>query len=279
MTNTCVIGWPITHSRSPLIHNYWRKHYGVAGTYDKRAVPPDQLPAFIADMTLNGLIGCNVTIPHKENILPLVASVDPLATTLNAANTLYFRDGKIYATSTDGEGFGNNLKHHAPHLTLAGATVAVLGAGGSAKAIIGYLRSQAISKIMVANRSPEKIDQLRQLFGMTVSAFDPSSDPSQLGQCDLLVNTTSLGMTGQPRHTISLDALPSHAVVADIVYAPLITDLLRQAERRGLAIVPGLGMLLHQAVGGFELWHGVRPDVTEALTRLVTADLQSNATS
>ena len=273
MSNTCVIGWPISHSRSPIIHNYWRRQHNIQGTYEKCVVAPDQLTNFIANLATSKYIGCNVTIPHKEAVIGLVKHLDPNALTLGAANTVYLRNGEVHATSTDGFGFVENLKHHAPSFKISNSNVVLLGAGGSAKSIIGALLQQGAKTISVINRSPAKIDNLFLQFGPKIFICNETNKTDSLSGCDLIVNTTSLGMAGQPPLTIFLDALHPKAVVADIVYAPLVTEFLQRAERRGHCIVPGLGMLLHQAVGGFELWHGVKPEVTAELFALVEADL------
>lgn len=276
MSDTCVIGWPIEHSRSPIIHNYWRTIHNISGTYDKVAVRPEDLAAFIQQLPRSKYIGCNVTIPHKESIIPLVNRVDADTLRLGAANTIYLRNGQTTATSTDGFGFVANLNHHAPNLNINGATIIVLGAGGSAKSIIGALIAGGAKAIWIVNRSLDKAEKLSAQFGNRINAMRANDAEPTFQSCDLLINATSLGMIGQPQQTISFDQLQRSAVVADIVYAPLVTSFLQDAERRGHLIVPGLGMLLHQAVGGFELWHGVKPRVTKELFALVEANLNQS---
>lgn len=275
MTDTCVIGWPISHSRSPLIHNYWRTYHDIPGTYEKYPVEPEALADFIKALPTSKYIGCNVTIPHKETVVRSVDSLDQIAINIGAANTVFIRQGKTHATSTDAIGFIENLKQNVPNFRFIGKTVTILGAGGSAKSLIAGLLAENVSTIKIYNRTAEKSAALTAQFGPKIQPILPGNITTELNHCDLLINTTSLGMVGQPPLTIDIDSLKSTAVVADIVYAPLVTDFLRRAERRGHTIVPGLGMLLHQAVGGFELWHGVKPKVTSALFALVEADLQN----
>jgi shikimate dehydrogenase len=273
MIRACVIGWPISHSRSPLIHGYWLKKYGIDGAYEKKAVEPENLENFLNTLSAQGYAGCNVTIPHKEAAFK-IARPDALAEELGAANTLYLRDGVLHATSTDGEGFIASLKADAPDLALRGKSALVLGAGGAARALLQALLQQGVERIDLANRTPERAEELARHFGPRVKplAWEKINDAME-GQA-LLVNTTSLGMKGQPPLVITLDKLPRTATVADIVYVPLKTPLLKSAADRGNPISGGLGMLLHQAVRGFELWFGLRPEVTDELRALVEADVE-----
>jgi shikimate dehydrogenase len=271
MIKSCVIGWPISHSRSPMIHGYWLKQLGITGSYERVAVEPQNLSAFIKNLTINNYAGCNVTIPHKEAAMSAVDIVDESVKKIGALNTIYVRNGMTHATSTDGEGFYQNLKSHCPDFHFKGKNIAILGAGGSAKAIIERLLRAEVRNITVANRTLSRAQELQLIFGPKILPIIP--DLLDLSVCDVLINTTSQGMAGQPDLNIELAALPNHAIVADIVYVPLKTQLLKQAEARGLSTVPGLGMLLHQAVRGFELWYGVKPEVTDELYNLIAKDI------
>lgn len=273
MKKACVIGWPISHSRSPLIHNYWLKQYGISGRYDRVAVKPEELQDFMATLIANGLEGCNVTIPHKEAAFKLVTPADETTRRLGVVNTVFHHDGNLFGTSTDGEGFLNNAIQTVPELALANSCITILGAGGAAMAIIGALLDAGCGEIRLLNRTRERAELLRTKFSQRIVPIDWERRDNALQDCDLLVNTTALGMTGQQPLQINLAKLNETAVVADIVYSPLETDLLRQARERGNRTVGGLGMLLHQAVRGFELWFGIRPRVTKELYDIVAADV------
>jgi shikimate dehydrogenase len=269
----CVIGWPISHSRSPLIHGYWLKRYGIDGIYERIAVPPAELSAFLSSLADKGYAGCNVTLPHKEGAFRVVRIADDATLRLHVVNTVYHRDGELWGTSTDGEGFLANLTAHVPHWRAENQTVVILGAGGAARAIIGALLDAGSRRLLVANRTLARADELRRDFGSRVEPHDWRDVRKLLEDADLLVNSTSLGMTGQPPLELDLTRLPRSAIVTDIVYAPLETDLLVRSRARGNIVVPGLGMLLHQAVRGFELWFGRRPEVTPELHDLVARDI------
>lgn len=273
MTKACVIGWPISHSRSPLIHGYWLKRYGLEGSYTRQPVEPSALTAFISGLGNSGYAGCNVTIPHKEAVFNLVKPADETTMRLGAVNTVYLREGQVLGTNTDGEGFINSLSQVAPQLRIANQRAVVLGAGGASLAVVNAILVQGAAEVAVANRTREKAEQLRIRFGPRVVPIDWDELADQIGESSLLVNTTSLGMNGQPELSIDLSRLPRDAVVTDIVYTPLRTRLLLDAENRGNTIVEGLGMLLHQAVRGFSLWFGVTPEVTEVLHDLVARDI------
>jgi shikimate dehydrogenase len=269
----CVIGWPIGHSRSPLIHNYWIERHGLDAVYRREAVAPEAFADFIGRLAEQGYVGANVTIPHKEKALAL-SEPDDRAQAVGAANTLWYDRGHLYSTNTDVEGFTANLDVAVPGWELRAAEAAVvLGAGGSARAVICGLIERGIRKIHVVNRTPERSEALRARFGLVVEPVNWPALSHVLTRAGLLVNCTSLGMIGQPPLSIDLGRLPAHAVVADLVYAPLETALLAAARARGLATADGLGMLLHQAVRGFQLWFGVRPEVTAELRALIEADL------
>ena len=273
MKKACVIGWPISHSRSPLIHGYWLKQYGIDGSYTRQPVEPAALASFLSSLETNGYAGCNVTIPHKENAFNLITPADQSTERLGAVNTVFLRDGKTLGTNTDGEGFINSLLKSAPDLILNNSRVAVLGAGGASLAVVNAILEQGAHEVAIFNRTIEKAEQLRARFGQRVKplAWDKTAD--QISDCSLLVNTTSLGMKGQPELVIDLSRLCMSAVVTDIVYTPLRTQLLEQASRRGNRVVEGLGMLLYQAVRGFSLWFGVTPVVTPELYDLVARDI------
>jgi len=267
----CLIGWPAAHSRSPLIHHYWLRTLGIAGGYVIEAVPPDEFKDFIFRLSLRGFAGANVTMPHKERALAL-SKPDARARAVGAANTLWFENGELCSTNTDVEGFINNLDACVDGWDRAEDAL-VLGAGGAAHAVLFGLLERGIKRVHLANRTVERARALADQFGASVSpvAWDALSD--LLPRAGLLVNTTSLGMKGQPPLELDVGRLPSHAVVADLVYVPLDTPLLAAARAHGLRTADGLGMLLHQAVRGFELWFGRRPEVTAELRALVEADL------
>lgn len=273
MKRACVIGWPISHSRSPLIHRHWLKTLGLPGDYSKIAVAPENLADFIAKLERNGLAGCNVTLPHKEAVFALVTVADEDTARLGTVNTVFLRNGVAHGTNTDRQGFLSSLHAGAPDLDLRNRKVVVLGAGGAAMAVTGALLSTGVTEIAIVNRSAERAADLCRRFGAGVSPVPWHSRNDALTGASLLVNTTSLGMTGQPKLELNISRLPQDAVVADIVYTPLVTPLLVEAAQRGNVIVPGLGMLLHQAVRGFELWFGVRPTVTDELYDLVATDV------
>jgi shikimate dehydrogenase len=267
----CLIGWPAAHSRSPLIHHYWLRTLGIEGGYVIEAVPPDEFKDFLFRLSHRGFVGANVTIPHKERALAL-SKPDERARAVGAANTLWYQDGELCSTNTDVEGFIDNLNSSAPGWETAEDAL-VLGAGGSARAVVFGLLERGVKRVHLANRTLERARALSDQFGARVLpvAWDAIGD--LLPRAGLLVNTTSLGMLGQPALELDVDLLPSHAVVADLVYVPLQTPLLAAAHARGLKTADGLGMLLHQAVRGFELWFGQRPQVTSELRSLVEADL------
>jgi shikimate dehydrogenase len=267
----CLIGWPAAHSRSPLIHHYWLRTLGIEGGYNIEAVPPEGFAEFVLHLSTHGFVGANVTIPHKERALALTKP-DARARAVGAANTLWHENGELCSTNTDIEGFINNLDTCAPGWdTIEDALV--LGAGGSSRAVVFGLIERGIKRVHLANRTVERARVLADQFGANVHPVAWDAIDSLLPRAGLLVNTTSLGMHGQPALELDVSLLPSHAVVADLVYVPLETPLLSAARARGLKTADGLGMLLHQAVRGFELWFGKRPEVTPELRALVEADL------
>jgi shikimate dehydrogenase len=270
-----VVGWPIAHSRSPLIHGYWLKLHGIAGSYERIAVEPTSAEAFFAGLGTAGFVGGNVTVPHKETAFRMADRRDSVAEMLQAVNTLWMEEGKLCATNTDAEGFIANLDASAPGWDNASKSALVLGAGGAARAVIWSLLDRGL-EVHVANRNRARADDLQAHFkGVRAHGWDEV--PRLLARADVLVNTTPLGMEGKDSLALDLSPLSTDALVTDIVYAPLITPLLRLAMDRGNRIVDGLGMLLHQAVPGFERWFGVRPEVTPELRALIVADLAAHA--
>jgi len=267
----CVIAWPAGHSRSPLIHNYWIKKHKLDAEYLREAVPPEKFADFIKGMRANGYVGANITVPHKEAVLKL-SEPDERARAVGAANALWFDDERLRSTNTDVEGFLANLDAATPGWDRGLSTAVVLGAGGGARAVVFALLAREVGRIYVINRSAERAKALRKKFGARVQVAGWEETTGLLGGAGLLVNTTTLGMVGQPPLEINLRCPPS-LVVADLVYAPLVTGLLASARARGLRTADGLGMLLHQAVRGFELWFGIRPEVTPDLRALIEADL------
>lgn len=276
MRRACVIGWPVAHSRSPLVHTYWLKKHGIEGSYEKEAVPPDEIARFLEELGAKGYVGANVTLPHKLAALEAADEADAAAKAVGVANTLWLdAEGRLHATNTDAYGFMTNLADAAPGWNEKKRPVMLLGAGGAAQAIVYGLLEAGASKVMVANRTREHAETLRETFGPKVEIVPWEERSEALAGCGLLINTTSLGLTGKPPLEIDLDALPKDAVVTDIVYNPLQTELLAAASARGNRTVDGLGMLLHQAVPGFERWFGVRPEVTPELRALIVASLEA----
>ena len=267
----CLIGWPAAHSRSPLIHHYWLRTLGIEGGYNIEAVPPEGFADFVLHLSSRGFVGGNVTIPHKERVLAL-STPDPRARAVGAANTLWYDHGELCSTNTDVEGFINNLDACAPGWDAA-TDALVLGAGGSSRAVVFGLIERGIKRVHLANRTVARARLLADQFGACVDPVEWDAIGDLLPSSALLVNTTSLGMQGQPALEIDVSRLPAPAVVADLVYVPPDTALLSAARARGLRTADGLGMLLHQAVRGFELWFGQRPRVTPELRALVEADL------
>lgn len=267
-----VIGHPIAHSRSPALHRHWLERHGIAGHYIPMDVAPADLPQVLRTLPRAGFVGVNVTIPHKVAALEIADLVSDRATIIGAANTLIFRrDGKIHADNTDGYGFLANLRQHLPGWSPDQGTAAVIGAGGAARAVLSALLDAGAPEILLTNRTRPRAEDLQSAFGRRIHVVDWVQAGNMVEEADLLVNTTSLGMTGHAELRIPLDGLRPGAVVTDLVYSPLKTRLLREAEAAGCRVVDGLGMLLHQGVPGFERWFGVRPEVDEELRRAVLA--------
>jgi shikimate dehydrogenase len=268
-----VIGDPIAHSRSPLIHGYWLKHHHIDAQYEKIHVVPPDLPAFFERVRRGELAGCNVTLPHKEAAVALVDHVDDRVKAGGALNTIWRENNQLHATSTDGIGFCANVLDHCPDFSFAGARLVVFGAGGSSRPIIDECLRRGAAHIILANRTLARAQDVAKLFPGKVQAVADGELNDYLKACDLLVNCTSLGMNGKGEVDVDLGQLAKHAIVADIIYVPLLTGLLQHAQAAGLRIVPGLGMLLHQAIPGFEKWFGIKPEVTKKLHDLVARDV------
>ena len=263
-----VMGWPVGHSRSPRLHGYWLDHYGIDGAYVPLAVPPERVVEALRALPALGFRGANVTVPHKEAALRAVDRADPVACRIGAVNTLVVGDdGSIEGRNTDAYGFLTNLREGAPAWRPAAGPALVLGAGGAARAVAAALADAGVPEIRLHNRTISKAETVATDIGGPVTV----TTIPDLNGIALLVNTTTLGMTGQPALELDLSRLPPDAVVTDIVYTPLVTPLLTTARSRGNPTVDGLGMLLHQAVPGFEAWFGRRPEVTAELRAMVLA--------
>ncbi|MDO8984909.1 shikimate dehydrogenase [Cypionkella sp.] len=265
-----VIGHPIAHSRSPTLHGFWLKRYGIKGHYIPMDVAPQDLRQVLEILPKLGFVGVNVTIPHKEAVLKIVDVVTDRAALIGAANTLIFRkDGRIHADNTDGAGFIANLRQNAPHWNPAAGPAAVFGAGGAARAIVAALIEVGVPEIRIANRTQPRAQALRADFGAKLQIYDWVQAPNMLEGAATVINTTSLGMAGKSDFRVPLDGLERDALVTDLVYNPLKTHFLLEAEARGCTAVDGLGMLLHQAAPGFERWFDQRPEVDEATRQAV----------
>ena len=261
----CVIGHPIAHSKSPLIHNHWLRQYGIEGSYKAIDIVPENLAEDIQSLIDGGYDGFNVTVPHKQAVMALCDMLDETAQKIGAVNTVVIKEGKLHGKNTDAFGFIANIKTAQPDFIFKNKTAFVLGAGGAARAVIYGLLEEGIEKIILSNRTMEKARELQSMAPDAVDVVSWEERKQALKAADLLVNTTSLGMQGKPHLEMDLSALPKTAPVNDIVYAPLMTDLLQQAKDRGNPIVTGIGMLLHQARPAFEAWTGVLPEVTGEL--------------
>lgn len=272
-----VTGYPVKHSRSPIIHGYWLETLGLPGTYTRQEVSPQDFAGFVSRLKSgeSGFIGGNVTIPHKEAAFALADRPDALSAELGASNTLWLEDGALHATNTDGFGFLANLDAVAPGWDKTGRAV-ILGAGGASRAIIQAVRDRGIGEIHVVNRTIARAQELADRFGPKVHAHAMAALPEVSKAAGLFVNTTSLGMDGEPAPDFDFSPLAKGAVVTDIVYVPLLTPILRQAKQQGFATVDGLGMLLHQAAPGFEKWFGQRPTVDAELRRRILADMEAH---
>jgi len=267
-----VIGDPISHSKSPKLHGHWLQRYGIEGHYIPLHVTEGNLATVVRALPKMGFVGANVTIPHKVSVMSLADQVSDRAILIGAANTLTFKeDGKIIADNTDGFGFMANLKENAPDWDPKAAPAVVFGAGGAARAVLVALADAGVPEILLSNRTRPKAEALKSEFGTRIKVVDWVQAGNVLEDASLVVNTTSLGMKGQSELRVPLDGLNADTLVNDLVYSPIQTQLLRTASEMGCKTVDGLGMLLHQAVPGFERWFGTTPDVDEDLRRAVLA--------
>ena len=270
-----IFGWPVAHSRSPLLHGFWLDHYGIDGAYVPLAVAPEHFQQVLRILPRMGFVGANVTLPHKEAALSAVDEADSLAQRIGAVNTVVVReDGSLYGSNTDAYGFVENLRQFVPHWTAASGPAVVVGAGGAARAIAFALVDSGAPEVRIVNRTTARADALAIELGPTARVWPWVERAGSLSDAGLLVNSTKLGMYGEAPLDLPLDSLPVEAVVTDAVYVPLETALLASAAARGNRVVDGLGMLLHQARPGFSAWFGVEPDVTNELRACVEADLK-----
>lgn len=269
-----VMGWPVDHSLSPVLHTFWLNTYGVEGSYHRLPVKPEDLGEALRALHANGISGVNLTVPHKEAALSYMQRFTPEARRIGAVNTVFIdNDGVLTGTNTDAFGFINNLRAGAPQWRTDAGPAVVLGAGGAARAVCFALQSAGVSEIRVVNRTLERAQALAVAFGAPLVAVPWEKTGEALKDAALLVNTTTLGMKGQSPLNIDLAPLPKAAVVNDIVYVPLETPLLAAARARGNAVVDGLGMLLYQAQPSFAGWFGIKPEVTAGLRAHVLASM------
>lgn len=273
MTRCFIIGHPVAHSRSPIIHGHWLAEHGLDGSYERVDVPPGAVAAFLDRIRSGEFAGGNVTVPNKEAVLPLLDHVGETARRMGAVNTIWMEDGKLHGDNTDAFGFLAHLDDRVPGWDARTASALILGAGGAARAVIHGLVSRGVGRIILVNRSMARAEDLAAEFGAGVEARGRLEAAALVAKSDLIVNTTSLGMQGQPPLDLDLAGLRPGTIVDDIVYVPLETALLAEARTRGGVPVDGLGMLLHQAIPGFERWFGVRPEVTPALRARLEADI------
>jgi shikimate dehydrogenase len=269
-----VMGWPVSHSLSPRLHGFWIERHQLDAAYLPMAVPPEQFAVALRALPSLGFAGANVTVPHKEAALAAVHDASAEARALGAVNTVVVqKNGTLLGSNTDGQGFLANVRDFVPGWSARGKRVTLLGAGGAAKAIAWALHGDGAAEVRVVNRTLERAKALVQSLGLVARALPWESTRAALDGVDLLVNCTTLGMKGQPPLEVDLAPLPGDALVADIVYTPLETELLRRARRRGNRVVDGIGMLLHQAKPGFTAWFGREPVVDQALREFVLKGL------
>lgn len=268
---TGLIGHPVSHSKSPLIHNYWIEKYGLKGHYTAVDIAPEDLESGLRALIEKGFTGFNVTVPHKESMLRLCDHVEKSAATIGAVNTVYIQSGKLHGFNTDAFGFVQNIKTAVPEFSFAGGPVVLLGAGGAARAVLYALTQEGTPQIYLTNRTRERAAELQKNFkdDGAIEIIDWEKRAEILENAALLVNSTTLGMTGQAPLEMDLRALPQTALVNDLVYAPLKTNLLKRAAEKGCRTVDGIGMLLHQARPGFEKWYGVLPALDKTLEEIV----------
>lgn len=271
----CVIGWPVAHSRSPAIHRFWLRQFGIDGDYVPLAIEPERIAVFLRDFPRSGYVGGNVTVPHKEAAFVAVEDLDAAARAIGAVNTLWINDGKLVGENTDSLGFLANLDEKAQDWDKDPGAAVVLGAGGAARAVLYALIERGFAPIHVLNRTLERAEALAERFGGAIRPAGLENAERLLGEARILVNTTTLGMSGAGSIDLDLGRLPGDAVVTDLVYVPLLTPLLATAQARGLRTVDGLGMLLHQAAPGFEHWFGKRPAVSPELRAAILATFEA----
>ena len=270
LRRACVMGHPVAHSRSPMIHGYWLRTLGIEGAYELKDLTPEQFPQFAGQLGKNGYVGGNVTVPHKEAAFRMVSRRDEAAQAVGAVNTLWVEGASLMGGNSDTHGFIANLDHRAPGWDVPGCRAVVLGAGGAGRSAVYALRQRG-AKVQVVNRTAARAQELAAKFGASAHSFE--AVPALLREADLLVNCTSLGLAGKPPLEIDLAPLKRSAVVYDVVYVPLETALLAAAGKRGHRTVDGLGMLLQQAGYGFRKWFGGDPSVTPELRAMVEADI------
>jgi shikimate dehydrogenase len=267
-----LLGWPVAHSRSPVIHNHWLARYGIPGRYVLFGVPPERLEAAVRGIAVLGLRGCNVTTPHKQTIFPMLDHVDELARKIGAINTVVVGDdGALSGFNNDGNGFVQSIRDAAAGWRPDAGPITIVGAGGAARAIIASLQAQEAREVRVVNRTRSRADELQAWFGAPVVAVSWEERSSALEGARLLVNATNQGMAGKPALDLALDALPKDAIVGDVIYVPPETPLLGMARARGHVTVNGLGMLLNQARPAFNAWFGVMPEITPELRAAIAA--------
>jgi shikimate dehydrogenase len=267
-----LLGWPVAHSRSPVIHNHWLAHYGIPGRYVLFGVPPEKLEAAVRGIAVLGLRGCNVTTPHKQAIFPLLDRVDDLARTIGAVNTVVVEpDGALSGFNNDGNGFIQSLRDADPKWRPDSGPILVLGAGGAARAVVASLAAQGAKEIRLANRTQDKAEEIAAAVGPVVKVLPWQERAGALDGVSLLANATSLGAAGKPPLDISLSGLPKGALVGDLIYVPPETPLLAAGRARGNTTVNGLGLLLNQARPAFNAWFGVMPEITPALRQAIAA--------
>lgn len=274
MRRACVIGWPIEHSRSPLIHGYWLERYGIEGRYEKLAVSPEDATAFLKGLEGGGYVGCNVTVPLKEIAFTAVDELEASARAVGAVNTVWIENGRLVGANTDTYGFMTHLDASAPQWRVRDRPVTLIGAGGAARAIAFGFLAAGVGAVRIVNRTRERADALAADLGRRVQALAWGDLARAVADAGVVVNTTTIGMKGEGSLPIDVGDLRPDCIVGDIVYVPLETRLLADARAAGLATVDGLGMLLHQAAPGFERWFGVRPEVTAELRARLVADIE-----
>ena len=270
----CIMGHPVAHSRSPMLHGYWLRTLGIAGTYEHADVPPEKFEAFFRGLSANGYVGGNITIPHKEAAFRLVDRREPAADAIGAVNTVWYEGGKLIGANTDWRGVVESLDDIHPGWDATPGKVLVLGAGGSARASV-YAFLQRKFSVAIVNRTRARAEKLAAEFGAGATAHDESERAALLAEADVLINNTSLGMQGKEPLAIDLSPLKKSAIVYDAVYVPLETELLKAAKARGHRTVDGLSMLLYQAVVGFTHWFGVKPQVTAEQRAILEADIRA----